>query len=61
MIARRLGQLGWDKRELNLRRKSDRDKVRLAAEVRAHTTMSLKWIARELDMGSWTNVSNLLR
>jgi len=61
MIARRLGQLGWDKRELNLRRKSDRDKVRLAVEVRAHTTVSLKWIARELDMGSWTNVSNLLR
>ena len=25
------------------------------------TTMSLKWIARRLDMGSWTYVSNLLR
>ncbi|SPE62657.1 hypothetical protein SBV1_860023 [Verrucomicrobia bacterium] len=23
--------------------------------------MSLKWIARELKMGSWTYVSNLLR
>jgi hypothetical protein len=27
---------------------------------RQETTMSLKWIARRLDMGSWTYVSNLL-
>jgi len=32
----------------------------LARRLRAETTMSLKWIAGELHMGSWTYVSNLL-
>jgi hypothetical protein len=41
--------------------KSDPQKVALARVVRAQTPMSLKWIARRLDMGSWTHVSNLLR
>ena len=61
IIRRRLRQLGWDKRELSLRRKSDQNKVRLAAELRARTSVSLKWIARELEMGCWSHVSNLLR
>jgi hypothetical protein len=30
-------------------------------EICAQTTMSLKRIARRLEMGSWTHVSNLLR
>jgi hypothetical protein len=34
--------------------------VRLAARLRNETTMSLKWIAQHLAMGSWTHVSNLL-
>ena len=29
--------------------------------LRRETTMSLKWIAQELRMGSWTYVANLLR
>jgi len=61
IIARRLGQLGWSKGELKRRPKSDRHKVRLAEELRTHTTVTLKWIARELEMGSWSHVSNLLR
>jgi len=28
--------------------------------LRQETTMSLKWIARRLYMGSWTHVPNLL-
>jgi hypothetical protein len=32
----------------------------LAALLREETTMSLKWIAQHLEMGSWTHVSNLL-
>jgi hypothetical protein len=28
--------------------------------VRKETTMSLKWVAQHLAMGSWTHVSNLL-
>jgi len=61
MIAARLKKLGWAKSELAARRKSDPYKVALAREVRSQTTMSLKWIAQRLEMGSWTHVSNLLR
>ena len=61
MIAARLKKLGWAKSELAARRKSDPHKVALAREVRSQTTMSLKWIAQRLEMGSWTHVSNLLR
>ena len=35
--------------------------VLLARRLRQETTMSLKWIAERLQMGSWTYVSNLLR
>ena len=61
MIAGRLKNLGWSRRELRKRRKSDPQKVLLASELRAQTTVSLKWIAEHLEMGSWTHVSNLLR
>lgn len=61
IISARLKKLGWQNRELGIRRKSDPQKVTLARELRSQTTMSLKWIARRLQMGSWTHVSNLLR
>ena len=48
------------KKEWQARPKGDKGKVRLARRLRKETTMSLKWIARELNMGSWTYVSNLL-
>jgi hypothetical protein len=34
--------------------------VAVARRLRQETTMSLKWIAQRLQMGSWTYVSNLL-
>ncbi len=61
MIKARLKQLRWTRSDLRARRKGDRQKVRLARELRAETTVSLKWIAQRLEMGSWTHVSNLLR
>ena len=61
IILARLKKLGWGKTELAARRKSDRQKVALARVLRSQTPMSLKWIARRLEMGSWTHVSNLLR
>ena len=30
------------------------------SRLRRDTTMTLKWLAERLAMGSWTNVSNLL-
>jgi len=61
IILARLKKLGWKKTELANRRKGDPQKVTLARDLRSQTTMSLKWIARRLEMGSWTHVSNLLR
>jgi len=33
---------------------------RFRLRLRQETTMSLKWIAQRLQMGSWTYISNLL-
>jgi hypothetical protein len=38
----------------------DKHKVQMAGRLRRETTMTLKWIAERLAMGTWTNVSNLL-
>src|ERR1700677_5017071 len=38
----------------------DKSKVALARRLRQEMTMTLKWIARRLHIGSWTHVSNLL-
>ena len=53
-------RLGWHENELRTRRKGDKDKIAVARRLRQETTMSLKWIAQRLEMGSWTYVSNLL-
>jgi hypothetical protein len=46
---------------LSERPKGDKAKVKLARQLREQTTMTLRWIADRLQMGSWTYVSNLLR
>jgi hypothetical protein len=53
-------RLGWPENELRRRSKGDPAKVAVARRLRQETTMSLKWIAGRLHMGSWTYVSNLL-
>jgi hypothetical protein len=51
-----------DRREEIFRDDVDRKRFleSLARARRSETTMSLKWITRRLEMGSWTHVSNLL-
>ncbi len=61
LVRAGLQKLGWTERELRERRKGDKAKVKLARQLRGETTMTLSWIARRLQMGSWTYVSNLLR
>jgi hypothetical protein len=51
---------GVKEEQLPAMRKGDKLKVSLARRLRRETTMTLKWIARRLHMGSWTYVSNLL-
>jgi putative transposase len=60
MVKEELVRLCWDADQLRARRKGHRAKVRLARRLRQETTISLKWIAQRLQMGSWTYVSNLL-
>jgi hypothetical protein len=61
LVRAGLQALGWTEKELSARRKGDKGKVKLARQLRAETTMTLAWIARRLQMGRWTYVSNLLR
>ena len=60
IVREGLKQLGWEKNELTERRKGGRGKLKLAKQLRQETTMTLRWIAQRLEMGSWTYVSNLL-
>ena len=60
ILAEGLKQLGWDETELRARRKGDRQKIALARWLRLETTMSLKWVAQELGIGSWKYLSNML-
>jgi len=59
-VGEELRKLGWTELDLRSRRKNDPAKVRIAEQLRRETTMTLAWIARRLQMGSWTYVSNLL-
>ena len=60
IVLERLASLHWQESDLAARAKSDPVKVELARRLRRETTMSLKWIAQRVHMGTWTNVSNLL-
>jgi len=60
IVTGELKRRGWKESPLGLRPKADKVKIALAQRLRKETTMSLKWIALRLQMGSWTYVSNLL-
>ena len=55
------GSSFWKARELARRRKGDAGNVRVAGRLRAETTMTLNWIAKELNMGAAGSLANLLR
>ena len=60
MIKTEFQRLGWKEEGLSLLAKGHPAKVQLARRLREETTLSLKWIASRLRMGSWSYVSNLL-
>jgi len=60
-MAAELKRLGWTAAELRGRRKGDPQKVELAWRMRAETTMTLAWIAEELNMSAGGLLANLLR
>jgi len=55
-----LKRLGWTPADLNARAKGHPEKVKLAARLRAETTVTLKWVAKRLRMGVWTGLNHLL-
>ena len=61
IISEALQDWGWQEEDLGSGRKGDQRKVTLARRLRTETTMTLKWIAHRLALGSWPYVSNLLR
>jgi len=60
IVAEEMKRLGWSEADLELTRKGDRRKVKIARRLRQETTMTLKWIAERLKMGTWTHVTNRL-
>jgi hypothetical protein len=57
IIAEELAKLGWEEADLGRRRKGDVRKVRIARRLRRETTVSKRWIAEQLSMGSVSNVT----
>ena len=60
IVAEELKRVKWDEADLERHRKGDRRKVKIARRLRWETTMTLKWIADRLKMGTWTHVANRL-
>lgn len=61
VIAEFLGKRKVELEELRARRKGDPLKIELAAELRKQTSMSMSWIARELNAGAPNSVWNAMR
>ena len=60
LLAEGLKTLGWDEKELALRRKGDKGKVKLARLLHAQTTLTLAWVAQRLWLGSGSYTANLI-
>jgi hypothetical protein len=60
MVQSELKRRRWGKAELGRRAKGDAVKVALAVRLRAETVMTVKWIAKRLQMGSPGYVNHLL-
>jgi REP element-mobilizing transposase RayT len=61
IVGEELQRLGWSQADLANRRKGDAGKVAIARRLRRESTMTLKWIAQRMGMGSASMVSHALR
>jgi len=61
LLAEELERRGWSAEQLAGRRKGDREKVRIARRLRRETTMTLDWIAEQLNMGAAGYAAQCLR
>jgi hypothetical protein len=60
IVERELRRRQRTREQLTRRRKGDKRKVRIALRLRRETTMTLKWVAEQLAMGTWANVARRL-
>ena len=60
IVSEELARLAWSEVDFQARPKGQPEKIHIARRLRQESTMSLKWVAERLAMGSWTYVSNLL-
>jgi REP element-mobilizing transposase RayT len=61
LLAEELKRRRWTAAVLARRRKGDPQKLRMARRLRQETTMTLHWIAGQLNMGTAGSLANLLR
>ena len=61
LLGEMLQKAGWRESELRRRPKGDVRKARMAARLRAETTMTWPWIAQRLAMGHWRTALNATR
>ena len=59
IVCASLKRLGWQAADLAARAKGDKEKLKLAVRLRAETSVTVKWIAQRLRMGTWTHLNNL--
>lgn len=60
LIERELRRAGWTEQKLRTSLKGDPFKIGLASRLRAQTTMTVRWIADRLQMGSRGHLTHLL-
>ena len=60
VIAEELARLGWQESDLASRRKADPDKLAIAVRLRSETTLSIKWIAARVRIGSSKGAKSVL-
>ena len=60
IVKGELTRLKWTDKDLRQTPKGEKRKIRIARRLREETTMTLKWIAERLNMGTWTHVANRL-
>jgi hypothetical protein len=61
LVLEELRKRRWTERDLARRRKTDAQKVQIAARVRGETVMTLEWIAARLQMGCRHTMANCLK
>src|SRR5437870_13918117 len=61
ILLEEMNRRGWDQAQLDRRRKADPQKLEIARKLRAETTVTWGWIAKNLKMGAPAYVANSLR